>query len=194
MQVMMLFFDTEVAENHADDERDSDRDREGDGESSHVDCSNEKKVREIKDGAANHHVNNVLGVGGTDVVQETRSVVASASHGEREDQRHEKNTDGVVPVKQLEAIILDALVGIGPGAPANGARNHHDECNSETVGCEHRFSLGHFNLDSGRRSECTCPKFYLPRILETNSCRKRLASTSTHTFALGSTLSTPSMM
>src|SRR6266403_1709375 len=46
----------------------------------------------------------------------------------------------------------------------------------------------------GRRdgaSECTCPyfylpQFYLPRILETNSCRKRSASTSTHTFAFAS--------
>src|SRR2546428_3299525 len=36
-------------------------------------------------------------------------------------------------------------------------------------------------------------KFYLPLILETKSCRKRSASTSTQTFALGATLSTPSI-
>src|SRR5258707_72361 len=49
--------------------------------------------------------------------------------------------DGVVPVKQFEAIILDALVGVGPGAPANGAGDHHEQCDTQTVGCEHRFSL-----------------------------------------------------
>src|ERR1700693_4871226 len=34
---------------------------------------------------------------------------------------------------------------------------------------------------------------YLPRILDTKSCKKRSASTSTQTFALGVTLSTPSI-
>src|ERR1700679_331461 len=108
------------------------------------------------------------------------------AHRVPQDQRNQEDAESVVPVKQLEAIILDALVSVGPGAPANGARNHHEQCNSQTVGCEHRFSL------TFCWSVNPVARIYLPRILETKRSRKRSASTSTHTFALGSTLSRPS--
>src|SRR5208337_5581431 len=73
-----------VTENHADDERASDRNRESNGESSHVDCSNQQKVGEVEDGSADHHGDDAVAVGRPHIVQETGSIIARAPHRESE--------------------------------------------------------------------------------------------------------------
>jgi hypothetical protein len=76
-----------------------------------------------------------------DVIQEAVRVMPGTSHGESQNQRDEEDADGVIPVKQLEAVVLDALVSVGPGAPADGARDHHEKCNAESMRGEHAAPL-----------------------------------------------------
>ena len=79
-----------------------------------------------------------------DVVDKAGGVVAGAAHGVAEDQRDQEDPNGIVPVKQLEAIVLHALIGIGPGSPADGARDHHQQRDTQAMRCEHGFSLNSF--------------------------------------------------
>jgi hypothetical protein len=73
------------------------------------------------------------------IVEETVGVIRRASHGEGENQGDEENANGVIPIEQLETVILDPLVGVGPRTPADGAGNHHDERNAQTMWCKHLF-------------------------------------------------------
>ena len=59
----------------------------------------------------------------------TQGIMAAAPHGERKDQRDQENADRVVPVEKLETVVLDAFIGVGPRAPADCARNHHQQRN-----------------------------------------------------------------
>src|SRR5260370_37983672 len=78
-------------------------------------------------------------------------MVSGGGRGEGQDEREQKNTDGVVPVKQLETVRLDAFVGVGPGAPANGAGDHHQQSESETVRDEHRAGSPYIREALARR-------------------------------------------
>ena len=73
-------------------------------------------------------------------VQENIDLYADL-HGVTEDERDEKDSNRVVPVEEFEAIVLHALVGIGPGAPADGARDHHQQRDTQRLWCIHRGSL-----------------------------------------------------
>src|SRR5258708_31581819 len=60
-----------------------------------------------------------------------------ATQRERQNNRYEKNAYGVVPVKKFKPVVLHAFIGIGPGTPADRARNHHQQSDSEIVGNKH---------------------------------------------------------
>src|SRR6202023_3006175 len=45
------------------------------------------------------------------------------------------------PIEELEARSLDALVSIGPRAPADGAGDHHQQSDAQTMRCKHRLSF-----------------------------------------------------
>src|ERR1700756_1032134 len=99
------------------------------------------------------------------VLDQTLRVVAGASHRVAEDQRDQQDPDRVVPIEKLEAIVLDALVGIGPGAPANGARDHHQQRDTQCLWRIHRGSFSHLRdttapaLATRGVRNATCPEF-----------------------------------
>ena len=124
-------------QHHSNHERDSNRNREGDRESRHVDCGHEQEIRQIENRSAYKGGDDVGNVRCLNVVHETGSVVATTSQGEGKDERNQKNANRVVPIKKLEAIILDALVGIGPGSPADGAGDHHQQRDRQIRRSEH---------------------------------------------------------
>ena len=74
------------------------------------------------------------------IVEETVGIVPRASHGEGENHGDKENADRIVPVEQLEAIILDAFVSIGPRTPADGAGDHHQQRDAQTMRCKHLFA------------------------------------------------------
>src|SRR5207247_11091589 len=135
--------------------------------------------------AANHEPNDIRSVRGVNIVEEAIRIIRRAPQSESEYHRNQEDADCVVPIEQLEPIVLDAFVCVCPRSPADGAGDHHDQRNVQTMRCIHLLSLSGWRSPGGQS--------YLPRILETKSCRKRSASTSIQTFALGNTLSTPSI-
>src|ERR1700758_73235 len=72
-----------------------------------------------------------------DVVQKAVGVASGAAHCQREDQRRNKYSDGVVPVEKLEAVPFHAFIGIGPGSPADRGGEHHHQREAKTLRCEH---------------------------------------------------------
>lgn len=44
--------------------------------------------------------------------------MARTTHGEGQDHGDDEDDDGVIRIEQLKAVILHAVVGIGPGAPS----------------------------------------------------------------------------
>src|SRR5579884_1297896 len=91
-----------------------------------------------------------------DVVQKAVGIVTCAAHRESENEGDQEDADGVVPIKELEAIVLDALVGVGPRTPADSTDGHHQQGNCTTVRREHgsssRYGLSRRERD---RWECT---------------------------------------
>src|SRR5882762_10289451 len=84
----------------------------------------------------------MFAVGGVNIVQKARRIARRcASHGECEDERDQEYSQRVVPVEELKAIVLYAFEGVSPGAPADGARDHHQQRNFQTVWGVHGFSL-----------------------------------------------------
>ena len=73
---------------------------------------------------------------------------------------NQEYANGIVPVKQLEPIVFYAFIRIGPGAPADGARNHHQQRNVQAMRCEHDFSLNgqteHLPADSSKTRRPSC--------------------------------------
>src|SRR5437016_10782811 len=88
-----------------------------------------------------------------DIVGEARSVLRAASHGEGEHERDQKNTDGIVPIEQLESVALHAFVSVRPGAPTDGARDHHEKRGADRVGCKHK-SAAPLTLNPFERMAC----------------------------------------
>ena len=103
-----------IAGDDANYQRDSDRDRKCNRETGHIDGCDQQQVREIEDRAANHGQDDVVHVRAVDVVNKAGGIIARAAHSVAEDQRDQENANGIVPVEQLEAIVLHSLVGIGP--------------------------------------------------------------------------------
>src|SRR5579864_4843940 len=75
------------------------------------------------------------------VVEETVGVIRRAPHSEGEYEGNKEDAHRVVPIKKLEAIILNALISVGPRTPADSARDHHDQRNVQTMRSKHYFSL-----------------------------------------------------
>src|SRR5256884_9291965 len=75
------------------------------------------------------------------------------SHGEGEHERDQKNTDGIVPIEQLESVVLHAFVSVRPGAPTDGARDHHEKRGADRVGCKHK-SAAPLTLNPFERMAC----------------------------------------
>src|SRR5262249_42480759 len=141
-----------IAQDHTDDESNPDGDGEGYGQPGHINSGHQQQIGEIEYRTANHGGNNIGRVCGVDIIEKTVGIVHGATQGQRKHQGNEKNPDCIVPVEELEAVILDTLVSVGPRAPADGTRDHHQQCNAETVWCEHRFLLKPFLGDfAGKR-------------------------------------------
>src|SRR5690348_14173775 len=103
-----------------------------------------------------------------DVIDQARRVMSSAAQRVAKNQGNQKNADRIVPIKQLEAVILDAFIGVRPGTPANRAGDHHQQSKRKRLRREHYFSL------TLRRAGKRLPfwprnihRTYLPRILAT---------------------------
>ena len=103
-----------VAQYGSDHEGDADGNGEGNGESGHVDGGDQQQVGEIKDGASDQRINDIGSARRVNIVGETGGIVGSGSHGVPENESHQEDADGVVPVEKLEAVILHTLVGVGP--------------------------------------------------------------------------------
>jgi hypothetical protein len=127
----------DVTEDHADHERDADGNGEGDRKSGHVDGRDEEQVSEIEDHSGNQRPPDVGSVGRVYIVEEAGRAVVDRAHGEGVDQRGEENADGVIPVKQLEAVVLNSFKGIGPGAPTGRGNYDHQKSGAEHQWCEH---------------------------------------------------------
>src|ERR1700721_1346698 len=149
-----------ITQNYSYDQRDANRNRKRDGQSGHINRGYEQEVGKVKQSSADQCIDNVRGICGVNVVQEARGIVARASHGEGKNQGDQEYADSIVPVKKLEAIILDALISIRPGPPADGAGCHHQKGDLETVRSEHRGSFGRLRVRE-RRSESVCVLFVL---------------------------------
>src|SRR6185436_4372897 len=87
--------------------------------------------------AADHGGDDVAPVGCLQILQEPFSAAAAGAQGEGIEERDQEDADRVVPVEELEAVALGGLVGVGPGPPADGARDHHQHGQAEGVGHEH---------------------------------------------------------
>src|SRR5690242_5369203 len=98
-----------VAGDHAHDQRDADGNREGNGQAGHINASDEQQVGQIEYGAAGQSGEEICAVRRANVIQEAGGIVSGAAHGEGQDDGDQKNSDGIVPIKQLEAIRFDAL-------------------------------------------------------------------------------------
>jgi len=125
------------AEDGADYQRDADGYGEGDGESGHVNRGDEQKIGQVENYSGEEGPADVREVGGVDIIKEAGGAASGGAHGEGVDQSGEENSDGVVPVEELEAIIFYAFVGVGPGAPTGGGDEHHQQGGAEGCWCEH---------------------------------------------------------
>ena len=82
----------------------------------------------------------VAPVRGRNVGEKPLAFTTGGTQRESQDHRDEEDTDGVVPVEQLESVSLRELGGIGPGAPADRAGDHHHHCDAERLWNEHGVS------------------------------------------------------
>ena len=126
-----------ITQNYTDHESNPDGHWKRNGQASHINRGDQKEVGQIENRSPYHCGNDIRTVSGVNIVEETVGVIRGASHGEGENQGNQENADGIVPIEKFETIILDALVGVGPRTPADGAGNHHDERNAQTMRCKH---------------------------------------------------------
>ncbi len=99
-----------VARNDSDHQSNADGNRESHGQSSHVDARNQQQVGEIENGSCHQHVHDIRAVGRVNIIQKTCGIARrGASHGESEDERNQKYSQGIVPIEELKAIILYPL-------------------------------------------------------------------------------------
>src|SRR5690348_1258883 len=75
-----------------------------------------------------------------DVVEKARCVVGGASHGEGEHQGNEENSGRIVPVEKLKTVVLNTFVSVRPGAPADGAGDHHQKRDLHRMRNKHKFT------------------------------------------------------
>jgi len=75
------------------------------------------------------------------IVDQAGGVVTGAAEGMAENESDQEDSDRVIPVEKLEAVVLDALVGVGPLPPADGAGDHHQQGKRKGLRREHAFSL-----------------------------------------------------
>ena len=103
-----------IAGNHTHHQRDSDRHRKGDGQACHVNGSHQQQVGQIEDCPADQDRDDVRDICRVDIVHQAGRIVAGAAHGVPQHQGNQEDADRIVPVEQLETVVLHALEGIGP--------------------------------------------------------------------------------
>jgi hypothetical protein len=134
----------QIAGDCADDQRQSDADREGYSEAGDVDGGNKEQIGDVEDYSTGNGKKNCVGGGVGYGVKEGWAGGAEASGGESLDECGEQEADGVIPVEELEAVAGAELERIGPRPPAGHAEDH--EKKSGLVGCgEQHGWLASFN-------------------------------------------------
>jgi len=97
---------------------------ERDGHPRDVDGGHEQDVGEVEDDATHERGAQPAGLGLGQIDGKRPAVRAPASEGERQEERQHIDSEGVVPVEELEAPFLAGeLLGVGPGSPAE---HRHD--------------------------------------------------------------------
>ena len=106
-----------------------------------VDSRDQEQIGDIEDEPADERRNDVAPVGDGHVGEKSLAATAGRAQGERQDERDQKDADGIVPVEEFEPVVLRHLAGVGPRTPANGARNHHHHGHGESLWNEHATPL-----------------------------------------------------
>src|SRR5207249_1655322 len=88
---------------------------------------------------ANKGVKIIRKISTAQVGNKTFAARAQAAHGQSDAKGGDQNTNHVVPVEQLKAVVPGALVSVGPRSPEYGAHHSHGECYGEGTRSKHVF-------------------------------------------------------
>src|SRR6266568_3637814 len=91
--------------------------------------------------AASKRIDEIRAVRRMNIVQKARRIMRNAAHSECQQQRDQENAKGVVPIKQLEAIVPYTLIRVCPGSPTDGAGDHHEKSKANTMRYEHKCAV-----------------------------------------------------